>query len=206
MINYYLKVDPPATGAVTITIGDASGAVVTRFTNRGRAGVNRVIWDLSWSNPAGLPAGGGRGGRGGGARLPAMPGKYTVTIAAAGKTLSKPLELRGDPDVNLRLADYQAQFDAAKRARDLMVRATQLVSTVDDLTQQVTNAEAQARKAGMANIDQVLEQAGSAKAQLTTLMDKLRRPQPAMNYRMYPRLTEEVGTTLGGIAGRPTWH
>jgi hypothetical protein len=105
------------------------------------------------------------------------------------------------------MADYQAQFDAAKKARDLAVRAAQLVSTVDDLTQQVTNAEAQARKAGMANIDQVLEQAGSAKAQLLTLMDKLRRPQPAMNYRMYPRLAEEVGTTLGGIAGpqaRPT--
>jgi len=81
------------------------------------------------------------------------------------------------------------------------------VATVDDLTQQVTNAEAQARKAGMANIDQVLEQAGSAKAQLTALMDKLRCPQPAMGYRMYPRLNEEVGTTLGGIVGsqaRPT--
>ena len=209
MINYYLKADAPATGAgaVTLTITDAAGTVVNRMTSRGRAGVNRVLWDLTWANPAGLAAGGGRGGRGGGARLPAVPGKYTVTVSAAGKTLSKPLELRGDPDVNLPVADYQAQFDAAKKARDLAVRATQLVTTVDDLTQQVTNAEAQARKAGMANIDQVLEQAGSAKAQLTALMDKLRRPQPAMNYRMYPRLSEEVGTTLGGIVGpqaRPT--
>jgi len=202
MINYFLKAEPPATGApaVTITIADASGTVVNRITERGRAGVNRVIWDLNWANPAGMAAGGGRGGgRGGGARLPALPGKYTVTLTAAGKTISKPLELRGDPDVNLPMADYQAQFDAAKKARDLAVRASQLVSTVDDLTQQVTTAESQARKAGMANIDQVLEQAGSAKAQLAQLMDKLRRPQPAMGYRMYPRLAEEVGTTLGGI-------
>lgn len=210
VINYFLKADAPAAGAgsVTITIADASGAVVNRIQDRGMAGVNRVVWDLSWANPAGMPAGGGRGGgRGGGARLPAMPGKYTATIAAAGRTMSKAFELRGDPDVNLPAADYQAQFDAATRARDLMVRASRLVASVDDLTQQVTAAEAQARKAGMANIDQVLEQAGSAKAQLTALMDKLRRPQPAMNYRMYPRLMEEVGTTLGGIAGpqaRPT--
>ncbi|MCR4376165.1 MAG: hypothetical protein NUW22_15090 [Acidobacteria bacterium] len=204
MINYFLKADAPATGAgaVTITIADANGAVVNRIQDRGMAGVNRVVWDLSWANPAGMPAGGGRGGgRGGGARLPAMPGKYTATIVAAGRTMSKTFELRGDPDVNLSAAEYQAQFDAATRARDLMVRASRLVTTVDDLTQQVTAAEAQARKGGMVNIDQVLEQAGSAKAQLTALMDKLRRPQPAMNYRMYPRLMEEVGTTLGGIVG-----
>ena len=199
-INYYLKADAPATGAgaVTITIADAAGTVVNRITDRGTAGVNRVWWDLAWENPAGLP---GRGGRGGGARLPALPGKYTATIAAAGKTLSKPFELRGDPDVNLSMADYQAQFNAAKRARDLAVRAAELVSTVEDLTQQVTSAEAQARKAAMPNLDQVLEQTGSAKAQLAALMDKLRRPQPAMGYRMYPRLGEEVGTTLGGIVG-----
>ena len=204
IINYFLKADAPATGAgaVTITIADAGGAVVNRIQDRGMAGVNRVVWDLSWANPAGMPAGGGRGGgRGGGARLPAMPGKYTATIAAAGRTMSKTFELRGDPDVNLPAAEYQAQFDAATRARDLMVRASRLVTTVDDLTQQVTAAEAQARKGGMVNLDQVLEQAGSAKAQLAALMDKLRRPQPAMNYRMYPRLMEEVGTTLGGIAG-----
>lgn len=210
MINYYLKADAPATGAgaVVITITDAAGTVVNRITPRGRAGVNRAIWDLSWMPPAALAGGGGgRGGRGGGARLPAVPGKYTVTLSAGGQTISKPLELRGDPDVNLPMADYQAQFEAAKKARDLAVRAAQLVTTVDDLTQQVTNAEAQARKAGMANIDQVLEQAGSAKAELAALMDKLRRPQPAMGYRMFPRLTEEVGTTLGGITGpqaRPT--
>jgi hypothetical protein len=189
-----------------VTITDASGTVVNRITDRGRAGVNRVVWNLSWANPPGMPTGGrGRGGGGGG--LPALPGKYTATITAAGKTQAKTFEFRGDPDVNLPMADYQAQFNAARTARDLAVRAGQLVNTVDDLTQQVTQAEAQARKAGMANLDQVLEQAGSARAQLLELMDKLRRPQPAMGYRMYPRLSEEVGSTLGGILGaqaRPT--
>jgi hypothetical protein len=213
MINYYLRADSPATGtpAITITIADAAGTTVGVIRDRGRAGVNRTLWDMSWGSAAtAAPAGGrggGRGGRGGGGQVPALPGKYTVTLSAAGKTISKPLELRGDPDVNLPMADYQAQFEAAKKARELAIRASQLVTTVDDLTQQVTTAEAQARKAGMANIDQVLEQAGTAKAQLIALMDKLRRPQPAMGYRMYPRLTEDVGTTLGGIAGpqaRPT--
>ena len=43
-INYYLKA--AASGPVTITILDASSKVVRTFPGTGRAGVNRVYWDL----------------------------------------------------------------------------------------------------------------------------------------------------------------
>ena len=88
-----------------------------------------------------------------------------------------------------------------------MVEAGRLVTTSDDLLSQLDLVEAQVRRARLPNADQILEQTGSAKGQLEDLLNKLRRPQPAMNYRMYPRLVEEIRTTLGGLTGgqaRPT--
>ena len=40
-------------GPVTITITDSTGQVVNEFRDRGRAGLNRATWNMSWSNPAG---------------------------------------------------------------------------------------------------------------------------------------------------------
>ena len=54
---------------------------------------------------------------------------------------------------------------------------------------------------------QLLELTGTAKSQLAELDNKLRRPRPTMNYRVYPRLTEEIRNILGGLSGaqaRPT--
>ena len=207
-INYWVK-DTPAQ-PVTITISDATGAVVNRFTHRGQKGINRAIWNMNWSAPE-APAGGGRGrggrgGRGGGG-LPALPGLYRVTVAAYGGTATTEVELRGDPDVNLSMTEYQAQFDAAKQARDLSVAVQRLAANVDDLTQQVEAVEAQVKKANPPNMNLILEQTGSALSQLRDLRDKVQRPQGAMNYRDYPRLVEQVRSVLGGITGaqaRPT--
>lgn len=207
-INYWLK-DTPAQ-PVTITVSDATGAVVNRFTHRGQKGLNRAIWNMNWSAPE-APAGGGRGrggrgGRGGGG-LPALPGMYRVTVAAYGGTATTQVELRGDPDVNLSMTDYQAQFDAATQARDLSMAVQQLATNVDDLTQQVEAVEAQVKKANPSNMNLILEQTGSALSQLRDLRDKVQRPQGAMNYRDYPRLVEEVRRVLGDLTGsqaRPT--
>ena len=208
IINFYLRADAPSTGpgAASVTIKNSQGVQVARIATRGLAGVNRVTWNLSLDNPAGMPAG-GRGGRGGGGGVPALPGRYTATLTVAGVEQSRTFELRGDPDVDLPMADYQAQYDAAVKARDLMIEAGRLVSTSDDLLNQIDMVEDQVRRARMPNADQILEQTGSAKGQLEDLLNKLRRPQPAMNYRVYPRLVEEIRTVLGGITGgqaRPT--
>lgn len=207
-INYWLKED--AAQPIAITVRDAAGQVVNRLTHRGQKGINRAIWNLTWSAPdvPGATAGGrgGRGGRGGGG-LPALPGVYRVDVGYMGGTASTTVELRGDPDVNLSMTDYQAQFDAAKKARDLSVVVQRLVVTVDDLTQQVTAVEAQMRRANPPTLAQILESTGTALSQLRDLRNKLQRPAGAMNYRDYPRLIEQVRSVLGDITGaqaRPT--
>jgi hypothetical protein len=200
-INYYVNDD----AAVTVTITDSSGVVVNRMRDRGRAGLNRAVWNMNWANPPGMQGGGGR--RGGGGAIPALPGTYTATVSAGDNEASTTFELRGDPDVGLTMADYQAQFDAAIRVRDLRMSVGELISTVDELNAQVESVEGQLQTADIENLESIVEQTGTASAQLMELQDKLRRPFPAMGYRIYPRLSEELSRLSGSITGaqaRPT--
>ena len=87
-IGYYLK-DVPA-DSVKITISDAGGRVIRTLDGTRRAGINRVLWNLSLTQAGQGPA----PGRGGAAIAP--PGTYTVTLEAAGKKVSKALTLLED--------------------------------------------------------------------------------------------------------------
>ncbi|HWK08462.1 MAG TPA: hypothetical protein VNR64_00325, partial [Vicinamibacterales bacterium] len=89
-INYYLKA--AATGDVKITITDGS-RVVRTLEGTKRAGINRVWWNLTEPPQPGQQAGRG-GGRGGLAQV--NPGVYQVTLEAAGKKITKPLEVLKD--------------------------------------------------------------------------------------------------------------
>jgi hypothetical protein len=209
-VNYYLAADAAGSGGrggggVTVTITDANGAVVNEFQDRGRAGINRAYWNMSWANPPGMAGGGGR--RGGGGGIPALPGTYTATVSNGSDSASTTFELRGDPDVNLTMADYQAQYDAAIKVRDLRVSVSELINTVDNLNEQVEGVEGRMRDADIENLEAIVEQTGTASTQLMELQDKLRRPFPAMGYRIYPRLSEELSRLNGAITGaqaRPT--
>ena len=161
---------------------------------------------MSLDNPPGMPTG-GRGFRGGGGGVSALPGTYTATVMTGAGEASSTFTLRGDPDVNLSMADYQAQYDAAIKVRDLRVTVGELISTIDDLNGQVEDVEGQLRDADIDDLEAIVEQTGTASVQLMDLQDKLRRPFPAMGYRIYPRLSDELGRLSGTITGaqaRPT--
>ena len=95
-IAYYLKSAPG--GDVKITIADATGRAIRTLDGTRRAGINRVMWNLTaqatQGQGAGGFAGGGVGGRGGGAAV--APGTYIVTLDVAGKKLTKPLTVLED--------------------------------------------------------------------------------------------------------------
>ncbi|HQR35779.1 MAG TPA: hypothetical protein PLK30_23780 [Blastocatellia bacterium] len=83
--SFYLK-EPPKE-KVTLTVTDVTGKVVRTFEPAAKAGLNRVIWEMSE---------GGRGpGQGGefrpGAGLRTVPaGEYTVTLQVGEKKLTQP--------------------------------------------------------------------------------------------------------------------
>ena len=92
-IHYYLQ--SPA--EVTLAIADVSGTTIRTVTSQGKAGINRVQWNLQRDPPEGRGGqqGGQRGGgRGGGNAV--EPGTYIVTLTVAGKSLTKPLTVLRD--------------------------------------------------------------------------------------------------------------
>jgi hypothetical protein len=75
---------------ITITEG---ARVVRTLEGTKNAGINRVWWNLAETPETGQQAGRG-GGRGGFAQV--RPGTYQVTLEAAGKKITKPLEVLRD--------------------------------------------------------------------------------------------------------------
>jgi hypothetical protein len=81
-----------------ITIADGSGKAVCTLIPQSHAGVNQVLWSLNTYSPQpaadnAAPGRGGRGGRGGAQALPAVPGEYTFTLNAGGKSYAQKARL-----------------------------------------------------------------------------------------------------------------
>lgn len=201
VIQYYLK--SRAQQPVTATIKDASGTVVRTLSGGNRdAGVNQLVWDLSYDPPTGAGPGGrggGRGGRGGGAP-DVVPGQYTVTLALAGREISKPLTVNMDPRANVTTADLELQRDLALKLNALNGRVGGIVERTDDLIGQLDALVQNIRK-NAPNEREALNQAEGALVELKNLRDeKLQRPLAGLGYRQYPRLREEVGSLAGAVS------
>jgi photosystem II stability/assembly factor-like uncharacterized protein len=152
-IDYVLQ----ASGPVTMTITDAKGAVVRRFSSEAggeravepaepsmraatmeivgtprlpnRAGHNRFTWNLEYPGP--WTADSARRGRGG---PQVLPGRYTVTLSAGGVTQSQPLDIRLDPRLasdGITPAVLAEQLAHNLRVRDLVTEVNRLVAQVD---------------------------------------------------------------------------
>jgi hypothetical protein len=114
-IDYYLRAgskDEP-----TVTIADARGTVVRALRGTGRAGLNRVSWDMRLEPPVPATprdaAGAGAGGFGAPPQGPlVLPGAYTVAVTADGRLMKTELRVEGDPRVAFSDADRRSRQTA----------------------------------------------------------------------------------------------
>ena len=186
-------------GPVKIRITDFTGALVREITHRdAKPGINRIAWNLIHTGPRPLQSREDTGGFFrrffGSSGPPAVPGTYTATLTANGQEMSTRFEVRGDPRVEMSMAEYRAQTDAAFKVRDLTSPVNELIDTVHDLNEQLDNLNGRLEDADVENLEQIVEQTGTALAQLRDLDNKLQRPFPRMGYRQYPRLSEELSS------------
>jgi hypothetical protein len=112
-IEYYVRAG--GQDEVGVTIADAHGATVRRLTGSNRTGLNRASWDLRLAPPVSdahreAPAPGGFGGPPQGPLV--LPGVYTVTVNAAGRSLKGELRVEGDPRVAFSDADRRTRQTA----------------------------------------------------------------------------------------------
>jgi hypothetical protein len=133
MIDYALE--KPARKAVELSIREANGALVRRYSsvdprpNRDpaksasapewilapahletSAGMHRFVWPICYAKPATL-ADGDTDTDG----VWAPPGRYTVELAVDGRTFRAPLTIAPDPRVHLDNAVYAEQFALARK-------------------------------------------------------------------------------------------
>jgi len=159
MLSYYLKSAPQEKEEVTLEILDAQGKPVRKYTSREKhesepppewpeqekpqvrlpaeAGMNRFAWDLRYEGATRIP--GYSTGEDDGLRGPlALPGKYTVRLAAAGKTVEAPLEIRLDPRVTTSQADLEKQLELRRRIQMRLTQISDTVNQIRDLRVQLT--------------------------------------------------------------------
>jgi photosystem II stability/assembly factor-like uncharacterized protein len=165
ILDYWLKATPE--GPVVLEIADADGRLVRRFSSADRpepidpnayavpaywfrkpqplspeAGMHRFVWDLRGSTPAAanrsFPI----------AAIPGdtplvpqgplvVPGRYTVSLAVSGRTLTQPLTVEMDPRVEATPADLKKQFDLATEVCDGLDASFQALRQVRSLREKL---------------------------------------------------------------------
>ena len=177
ILDYHLK----APGPVTLEILDAGGRLVRKFSSAdpvqppgdegnvprwwirparapsGEAGLHRFVWDLHWPPPktaetsypiAAVPRDTPREPRG-----PwALPGRYTVRLSAAGRTLERPLLIKMDPRVKTSAEALREQFELSERLAGALQTSAEMLEQVRKLRKE------RADDAGLAALEGTAEE------------------------------------------------
>jgi photosystem II stability/assembly factor-like uncharacterized protein len=207
-LNFYLQNDPKQ--AITVDITDASGNKVRSLKDTlSRAGVNRLVWNLTYDEADKIshPVGGGYGG---GFHPNVGPGTYTAALKANGQTVSMKIEVRGDPRIKMTEQDYKLKTESVLALREQLSQTHRLINRTDEAIKQLGELKQRVKSAGNeSGIDQSVNgQIDEAIKKMKEYEDEvLRRPPPNMGYRQRPRLTEEIEDLMSAIdaaVARPT--
>ena len=189
IIDYFLKSAP--TEGITLEILNTKGSVVRKFTsmsptvpNAGKpkslleevlnppsgVGMNRFVWNLRLDPPSGVPgAVYMEGSKLEGTTV--VPGTYTVRLAAHGKIVTAPLQVKIDPGITTSEADLQKQFDLAVKILDRISQAHQTVSHIRYIHGQLQSL--QERISGATGSDAIVAAAKSLDQQMSAVEDAL---------------------------------
>ena len=156
---YTTKTAPTAPARAEIL--DSNGTVIRTIEAAGRAGLNRIVWDLRYDPPRQVafrttppdnphiweePRFKGRetrpvvhwGIEGAQVTGPIVtPGKYSVRLRINGQTFTKPFEVHKDPSITASDADLMASTAVQIRIRDHMSAAADMVNNLEIVRKQI---------------------------------------------------------------------
>ena len=149
-INYWVSAD--VKDSVMISIKDASNNVVRKMYHKGKAGLNRIWWDLredpstalvmrnkplyaEWITLNDKRAVSAPTSSKGFASL-VLPGNYTVTLKVGDKELSQPLKVLKDPNTEGSEADILAQKNLVDQIKKDLSSAAEMVNQLEWIRRQ----------------------------------------------------------------------
>ncbi len=196
------------------TIYDGSGSAIRKMTKKASKGVNRMTWDLRYPSTRPIAtATSGRGRRGGGSGLLAMPGSYSVGLhMVAGGEVTKlvdPVEFNARllQDATLQVADYGTlvafQNEVSELSR-VMSGSARLVQEQMTKLESIKKALVQTPGAGM----ELSEKANALEATLKDITFALNGPEakasreeiPPMDMPLNNRLSAMIYTHYGSTS------
>ena len=183
------KKDEKKDPKVTVTVADASGAVIRTFFAKPHQGLNRIVWDMTADGllappPAKPPEDGGLPS---GIEVP--PGTYTLTLAFDGQKQSVTAEVRPDPrvafDATARAANHaarqeiQAMQKAAFAAIERLLGAKRDLETALTLIKDAEKAQAPLTDGAESPYKALREEADALKKKLEEAEKSFRDPPDA---------------------------
>ena len=198
VITYYQKARH-VIGRMKMEVLDSSGKVIDEIPVSRRVGLNRVSWSMRTKPPVVPPAASLGGASTQGERF--LPGNYTIRLTKAGQVTTEPLTVTLDNRAKFTVADRQAQFAAAERAKGLFARMSKLVGEINSVR---SGADSLAKK------ETTPAALKAAATKLSARADDLRKEVVATKeggaITGEERLREHVDDVYGGITsteGRP---
>jgi photosystem II stability/assembly factor-like uncharacterized protein len=214
-INYWLSAD--AKDSVMVSIKDASNAVVRKLYHHGKAGANRIWWDLcedpstaivvrnkplfaDWitlNDKRAMPAPTSPKGF----APMVLPGNYTVTLKVGDKEFSQPLKVLKDPNSEATDADVIAQKNLLDQIKKDMSSAAEIVNQLESIRRQGADlksiAEDQKNNEVMKELESLEQRAADIEGDLIQLKVT---PQGQGGIRWPAQVVEKL-RYLGGAAG-----
>jgi hypothetical protein len=161
IVTYYLK--GPDKGGASITIRDASGAVLRTLPGSADAGLNRIVWDLRSNAPPTLAN----------QRGPlVIPGTYTATVQAGNRESKATITVLPDPEIQITDTERQQRYrfltDALSISGGLSQSATEVRAVRDQLS-----AFQEQLKRSSGTFANLIEQAGRLDKTLAELQTRI---------------------------------
>ena len=210
-LNYWLK----TAGEVTWTVKNGEGTVVRSMTTPGKAGLNRAMWDLRFDasteaqirvsplyapeivvGPAGTRAEGiGR------IALLAPPGTYQVTLKAAGKEVTRPLDVRKDPNSGGSAEGIAAQSAFLGQIRSDLNDAVSMVNRLELSRKQLADLKS-TLGSDAADLATAADSVGIALLAVEEQLHQVRNTGRGQDGVRYPvKLGGQLGSLATGVAG-----
>jgi photosystem II stability/assembly factor-like uncharacterized protein len=226
-LNFTLKAAPK--DSVTVEVLDRSGAVIRTLRAAGRAGLNRITWDLRYDGPKQVELRttppdnpriwdeprfkdkttrpishwGIQGPQRNGPLV--LPGAYTVRVTAGGRTATRPLTVLRDPWIPTTDAEMAASHAIQLRIRDAITATAGIVNRIEVLRKQIEDqlvTPVDGTAGALRELDRKLLDVELRLVSRTELhSDDKWFVEPYRVYLNLVWLAGEVGTGAGDVAG-----